>query len=266
MRANYQYVDVVVDDTTVILTINRPDKLNALNSDVISELSDAVSNANAACLKSSGVRAGILTGAGTKAFVAGADIAEISVMSIQEAKALSARGHNLGRLVEEGPLPWVAAVNGFALGGGCELALCCDFMIASVSAKFGLPEARLGLIPGFGGTQRLARRVGLAHARELIYTGKTISADTAATIGLVNRVVLATELLNDAKATAQSIAAAAPLAVSAVKRVMLRGQDTSLQVANELETATFASMLGTEDAQEGTRAFVEKRPPRFSGR
>jgi enoyl-CoA hydratase len=248
-----------------VVTINRPDKLNALNAKVIAELGVLVGELTAAP-PATRIRALILTGAGDKAFVAGADIAEMSGLGAAAARAFSLAGHELGRALEEAPFAVIAAVNGFALGGGCELALCADFIYASERAKFGQPELNLGLIPGFGGTQRLARRVGIARARELIYTGAPIDAARAFEIGLVNRVVVHAELMSKARETAETIAAKAPLAIEAAKRAMLRGADTALGVGNELEAEAFANMFSTSDAREGMRAFVEKRAAKFEAK
>ena len=247
----------------VVLTINRPEKLNSLNSLVLRELTTAVRTLSETLPLP---RCAILTGAGDKAFVAGADIAEMSAMSVAEAKAFSDAGHALCAAIELAPFPFIAAVNGFALGGGCELALSCDFIYASERAKFGQPEVNLGLMPGFGGTQRLARRVGLGLSRELVYTGEAISAERALSIGLVNEVVPKESLLERARETAAKIASRAPLAVSASKRVMLRGSDTDLGTANELEATAFSALFGSLDQREGTRAFLEKAKPSFTGR
>jgi enoyl-CoA hydratase len=250
-------------ENVVVLTINRPEKLNSLNRALIRELTAAVrSLAETGALP----RCAILTGAGDKAFVAGADIAEMSTMSVHEAKTFADAGHALCAAIEQAPFPFIAAVNGFALGGGCELALSCDFIYAVERAKFGQPEVNLGLMPGFGGTQRLLRRVGAGLARELVYTGEAISADRALSIGLVNEVVPKESLLERARETAAKIATRAPLAVSACKRVMLRGSDADLAAANELEATAFSGLFGTADQREGTRAFLEKTKPSFTGR
>jgi enoyl-CoA hydratase len=247
----------------VVLTINRPDKLNALNSLVIRELTLAV---RALAELEPAPRCAILTGAGDKAFVAGADIAQMSTMSVAEAKAFGDAGHALCAAIEAAAVPVIAAVNGFALGGGCELALACDFIYAAEHAKFGQPEVNLGLMPGFGGTQRLTRRVGAGLARELIYTADAISAERALAIGLVNQVVPKQELLQRARDTAAKIASKGPLAVSAAKRVIGRGSDADLATGNELEATAFAALFGSADQREGTRAFLAKQNPTFTGR
>jgi len=259
--------DLLVEqaDNIATITINRPDKLNALNRSVLSELIsliDALETAEGDARP----RVVILTGAGDKAFVAGADIAEMSKMTAAEAKAFSDAGHAATQALEAAPFAVIAAVNGFALGGGCELALASDFIYASEKARFGQPEVNLGLMPGFGGTQRLARRVGLGHARELIYSGEPLSAERALAIGLVNEVVPHEKLLERVKELAKKIASKAPLAIAAAKRVMARGFDQDLIGACELEATAFASLFGSEDQREGTAAFLEKRKVVFRGR
>ena len=260
---SFESILVEHDEHVVVLTINRPDKLNALNSVVIRELTAAVRGLEQLDPQP---RCAILTGAGDKAFVAGADIAEMSTLSVAEAKVFGHAGHALCTAIELSSFPVIVAVNGFALGGGCELALACDFIYAVDNAKFGQPEVNLGLMPGFGGTQRLARRVGVGLARELIYTADAISAERAAAIGLVNQVVPKGELLARARETAAKIASKAPLAVSSAKRVILRGSDADLQAANELEATAFAALFGSADQREGTRAFLAKQKPTFTGR
>jgi enoyl-CoA hydratase len=212
------------------------------------------------------VHAAVLTGAGPKAFAAGADIETLSGLSTSGAKAFSDLGHAVAARIEEAHFPVIGAVNGFALGGGCEMALACDFLYASDKAKFGQPEVSLGVIPGFGGTQRLARRVGIGRARELCMTGDVIGADEALRIGLVNALVPEAELLNRAVATAKRIATRGPLAVAQCKRVLLRGEGLALAAACELEAQAFAELFGTADLSEGMKAFLEKRPARFEGR
>jgi len=247
------------------LTINRPSKLNALNAQVLSELTH-VFQALESAPPEARVRAAILTGAGEKAFVAGADIAEMSGLSPAQAYTFSAAGHRLGRLMEDVSFPIIAAVNGFALGGGCELALCADYIFAAEHAKFGQPETNLGLLPGFGGTQRLSRRVGLGRARELVYSGEPISAADALRIGLVNRVFPATELVARSEEHAQRIVAQAPLAVAAAKRVLNRGFDADLAAACELEATAFGALFATEDAKAGLTAFLAKQRATYKAR
>jgi enoyl-CoA hydratase len=247
------------------VTINRPDKLNALNAQVVSELTRAFHAFVSPAAGETRIRCAILTGAGEKAFVAGADIAEMSAMTTAQAKAFADAGHRLGALLEAAPFPVIAAVNGFALGGGCELALACDFVYASDKAKLGQPEVNLGVIPGFGGTQRLARRVGIGRARELVYTGDMIDAQQALAMGLVNAVVPAAELAAKVHAVAEKIASMGPLAIAQAKRTILRGADADLAGGNELEAQAFAMLFGTADQKEGMKAFVEKRKADFKG-
>jgi enoyl-CoA hydratase len=252
------------DGPLVVLTLNRPDKLNALDSALLGAVGQATTELMARPMATR-PRAVLVTGAGDKAFAAGADIAELAGLSAAEARALSEHGHRVGRTLEEASFPVIAAVNGFALGGGLELALACDFIIASDKARFGLPEVGLGLVPGFGGTQRLARRVGVGRARELVYTGGVIDAERAKAIGLVNEVVPHAELLARARAVGTAIAARAPLAVAAAKRLIREGSEADLRVANQLESEAFGALFATRDAKEGTSAFVAKRPPAYDG-
>jgi enoyl-CoA hydratase len=252
------------DGPLTVATLNRPDKLNALDHTLLAEVKRLVAEL-AARPAATRPRALILTGAGDKAFAAGADIAAMSSLAPEEARAFSEHGQRAGRALEEAPFPSIAAVNGFALGGGAELALACDFIVASERARFGQPEVGLGLLPGFGGTQRLARRVGIGHARELVYTGAVIDAARAKEIGLANHVVPHAEVLAKAKELGHAIGAKAPLAVAAAKRLMLRGNEVSLEAALELETLAFGAAFATKDAREGIAAFLEKRPPKFEG-
>jgi enoyl-CoA hydratase len=258
-----RFLSVEHDGPVAIVTIQRPDKLNALNAEVIAELSEVFESLGAAGPEP--VRCVVLTGTG-KAFVAGADIAEMAAMTPAEAKRFSDAGHRLMARIEAASFPVIAAVNGFALGGGCELALACDFIYASDVAKLGQPEVGLGVTPGFGGTARLARRVGVARARELVYTGDTIGATDALAIGLVNKVFPAADLLAKAREAAQKIASRGPLAVAAAKRVLLRGEGESLPAACELEALGFATLFGSEDQRTGMKAFLEKTKAAFAGR
>jgi enoyl-CoA hydratase len=258
-----QFVSVERTGPLAIVTVQRPDKLNALNARVIAELTRTFGDLAAG--DGEPIRAAVLTGAG-KAFIAGADIAEMASMTTAEAKRFSDAGQRLCALIETVSFPVLAAVNGFALGGGCEIALACDFIYAAEGAKLGQPEVTLGVTPGFGGTQRLARRVGIGRARELIYTGDMLSAEQALTIGLVNAVVPSGELLLRARDTALKIAARGPLSVAAAKRIMLRGEGTDLVTACELETQGFSALFGTEDQRAGMRAFLDKAKPTFAGK
>lgn len=263
----FELISVERDGYVATITVQRPDKLNALNAAVIAELTVAFRGLSAGDAASGAepVRAAILTGAG-KAFVAGADIAAMAGMSSVEAKRFSDAGHELCALLEAAPFPVIAAVNGFALGGGLELALACDFIYAAEGAKLGQPEVNLGVIPGFGGTQRLLRRVGAARARELIYTGDMITADQALAMGLVNAVVPAADLRAKVGEVALKIASRGPLAVAAAKRVILRGGPLDLPAACELEAQAFAVLFGSDDQKGGMRAFLEKAKPSFTGR
>jgi enoyl-CoA hydratase len=242
-----------------ILTIDRPEKLNALNRQVIAEIASAAEEV----WNQPGVHALIVTGAGEKSFVAGADIAEMRDMRLEEARAFARAGHAALDALENLPIPVIAAVHGFALGGGCELALACDFIYASEKAKFGQPDVKLGVIPGFGGTQRLLRRVGNAMARELVMTGAMIDAQEALRIGLVNKVLPADKLLDAARETAKVVASMGPLAVAEAKKVLREGEGRLLRDANALEIDGFAGCFETEDQKEGMQAFLERRSPSF---
>jgi enoyl-CoA hydratase len=249
-------------DNIATITIHRPKVLNALDMATLQELEAVATDLT----EDAAIRAVILTGAGDKAFVAGADIAALSAMTSREALAFADYGHRVLNLLDRMPKPAIAAVNGYALGGGCELALACDFIYASENAQLGLPEVNLGVIPGFGGTQRLARRVGQGMARELVFTGARIGAQRAKEIGLVNDVCAPGELLARVRGVAEAICQKGPVAIAQAKRAIRLGADISLTVASELERQTFAALFATEDLREGTRAFLEKRPAKFVGR
>jgi enoyl-CoA hydratase len=259
---NYEAITVADHEHYAVITVNRPSALNAINSGVLAELTAAISELEL----SDEVRVVILTGAGEKAFVAGADIAELQRLGPLEGQALAEMGGNLGQLIELSAKPYIAAVNGFALGGGLELALACDFIYAANTAKLGLPEVKLGVIPGFGGTQRLPRRVGVAKAKELTFTGAMINADEAQRIGLVDGVTEPDELMKKAIATAGLIAQNGPLAVAEAKRLIHMGQSMPLDSAVMLEQRTFGSLFATEDQTEGMTAFLDKREARFRGK
>jgi len=245
-----------------LLTLNRPDALNALNAGLL----EALSERTAEIAADSGVRAVVVTGAG-RAFAAGADIAAMREMTAIEGEAFSRLGHRALASLEELPVPVIAAVNGFALGGGCELACACDWIYAIRKARFGQPEVNLGLIPGFGGTSRLPRRVGVAWARELVITGAPIDAELAERIGLVNRVFDDVEgLLEAAIKAGETIAAKGPLAVARAKRLLQETPDADLRVAHACEQSAFGSIFAPEDSREGMTAFLEKRDPAFPGR
>jgi enoyl-CoA hydratase len=243
-----------------VLTLDRPKALNALDSATLA----AITARGAEIAASDSVRAVVLTGAG-RAFAAGADIAEMRAQSPAEAEDFSRRGHRAMAALESLAVPTIAAVGGFALGGGCELALACDWIYASAKARFGQPEVGLGLIPGFGGTSRLVRRVGIAWAKQIVLTGEQLKADEALRIGLVNRLFEPEELVDAAVAAGQKIAAQGPLAVAQAKRVLQEGQGADLRVANALEQAAFGLVSASADRNEGMDAFLEKRDPEFSG-
>jgi enoyl-CoA hydratase len=245
-----------------LVTVNRPAQLNALSPVVVRELLQAVADASG----DAAVRALLLTGAGEKAFVAGADIAAMNAMSALEGREFAVQGHALMRTLEMSPFPVIALVNGFALGGGCELALACDFVVASEKAVFGQPEVNLGIVPGFGGTQRLTRLVGKAMAIELCTTGRQVKADEALRIGIANHVVPADQLLAKGIELAGMIAQKAPVAVKLAKHLVQRGQDMDLANANAFEADVFGVAFGTDDRREGMSAFLEKRKPAFRGR
>jgi enoyl-CoA hydratase len=246
-----------------VLTINRPEALNALNSTVLNEMAEALRQIGE--LGYEDARALIITGAGNKAFVAGADIKEISELESDQAESFAQRGQSIFHELTLLKIPVIAAVNGFALGGGCELALGCDFIYASEEAKFGLPEVTLGLIPGFGGTVRLTRAVGQRRARELTYTGNLISAQEAHVMGLVNKVFPVAELMNGVLKTVQTIISRAPIAVGFAKFSINQGWDMDVEEAQRNEAKFFGDLFTYEDVREGTRAFIEKRKPVFKG-
>ena len=237
-----------------IITINRPEALNALNADVLGDLKAAFE-----AVDQQAVRCVIVTGAGSKSFVAGADIAAMSTMTQAEAEAFGKLGNDIFRMIETFPLPVIAAVNGFALGGGCELSMCCDFRVCSENAMFGQPEVGLGITPGFGGTQRLARLVGPGMAKQLIYTARNIKAEEALRIGLVNAVYPAEELMPAALKIAAGIAKNAPIAVRHCKQAINEGLEAGMDQAVVIEEKLFGKCFETHDQKEGMGAFLEKR-------
>jgi len=249
-------------DAVRVVTVNRPDKLNALDAATLDALHDAFDAAAA----DAAVRAVVLTGAGPKAFVAGADIAQMSGLTPAQGRDFALRGQRMMRRVEKMPKPVIAMVNGFALGGGLELAMCCHLRIAADTAKVGQPEINLGLIPGFGGTQRLLRLAGRAAVLELCLTGAPIDAVRAQQLGIVNRVVPAAELEAETMKLAGQLAAAAPLALRGILDCVNVGADCALEEAMEYEAAQFGLVFSTEDMREGTRAFLERRKPEFRNR
>ena len=238
-----------------VATINRPKALNALNSQVLEDLNELVDLVAA----DEEIRALVLTGAGEKAFVAGADIGEMSTLTKAEGEAFGKKGNDVFRKLETMPVPVIAAINGFALGGGCELSMSCDIRICADTAVFGQPEVGLGITPGFGGTQRLARLVSPGMAKQLIYTARNIKADEALRIGLVNAVYPAAELLSAAEKMADTIAKNAPIAVRACKKAINEGLDVDMDAALVIEEKLFGSCFETADQKEGMGAFLEKR-------
>ena len=253
-------VDVARDGAVAVVTIDRPDALNALNVETLTELRDRLLELAA----DEDARVVVLTGAGEKAFVAGADIKYMSELDPDQAKGWGALGHETGRLLETMPKPTIAAVNGFALGGGCELALACDIRYASSRAKLGQPEINLGIVPGWGGTQRLAHVCGIGVAKELIYTGRTVGAEEALRIGLVN--AIADPVLEKALETAHELAGKSRLALSLAKELCNLTLGVAYTVALASEAERFGALFSSEDAKEGLTAFVEKRAPNFVGR
>ena len=237
-----------------IVTIDRPKALNALNSEVLADLEACFDG-----IDTNVIRAVVLTGSGDKSFVAGADIGEMSKLSVAEGEAFGKKGNDVFRKIENFPIPVIAAVNGFALGGGCELAMSCDIRICSENAVFGQPEVGLGITPGFGGTQRLARIIGIGMAKQLIFTARNIKADDALRLGLVNSVYTSEELMAQAKKMAATIAANAPIAVRAAKKAINDGLQVDIDKAIVIEEKLFGSCFETHDQKEGMGAFMEKR-------
>ena len=258
----YQTLLTILENGIFTIVINRPDKLNALNKTVMDELSTAIDEV----YKHSELRSAIITGAGSKSFVAGADISEFVGLSKEQGMVMAKKGQDLFFKIENCPKPIIAAVNGFALGGGCELAMSCHFRIASDNAKFGQPEVNLGLIPGYGGTQRLTQLIGKGRAIELLISANMIDANTALQYGLVNYVVPQGELLSKAKSILEIINSKAPLAVAAcIKCANVVGQETN-NGGFETEVNEFGNCFITEDMKEGTSAFLEKRKANFTGK
>lgn len=248
-------------DQISIVQLNRPQKYNALSPEMILALADIFTNLDS----EPDLRAIILTGAGDEAFCAGTDIAELTELDEDRAREVSTRGQALCNQIENCGVPVIAAINGIAAGGGCELALACHIRIASPNAKFSLPETKLGIIPAYGGTQRLAREIGHGRALEMMLTGRTIGAAEALKFGLINHVAAVGELLASAESLAREIAALAPLAIRASLEAVIRGAELPLAEGLELEAKLFASLFATNDVREGTRAFLEKRAPVFKG-
>jgi enoyl-CoA hydratase len=258
---SYQFLTFAVTDRIATITVNRPDKLNALNDATIAELGVAIDEARVR----DDVGAVILTGAG-RAFVAGADISELHGQTPLAGTARSRAGQNVFRRFETSPKPTIAAINGFALGGGCELAMACHMRIASEFAKLGQPEVKLGIVPGYGGTQRLPRLVGRGAALRLLLTGEIIDANEAYRLRLVDQVVPAAALIETATALLKTMLTNAPIAMAGCIETLDRGLDVSLEEGLRIESDAFGALSSTEDVEEGMQAFLAKRPPVFSGR
>ncbi len=259
---NYQTISVEKKENYSIITLNRPDKLNALNATLLEELYSAVN----AIKEDADIRAVIITGAGPKAFAAGADIAQLHTCDTATGAIFAGKGQEVFTSIEKLGKPVIAAVNGFALGGGCELALACHIRYCSENAKFGQPEVNLGIIPGYGGTQRLTRLVGTAKSAELILSGNIIGADEARTIGLVNAVFSQEHLMEETEKFVKTVVSKAPLAVNAALDCIIAVVDMTEQEGMEFEAKTFGTICGTDDFYEGTKAFLEKRPAVFQGK
>lgn len=257
------YANILVEkkDNIGIIKINRPNNLNALNKDTVLELTKAVEELE----KDKNIKVAILTGEG-KAFIAGADIKQMKDMTPSEAKKFAEMGHNLLMNIEKSRLPFIAAVNGYALGGGCEVMMACDICIAAASAKIGQPEINLGIHPGFGGTQRLPRLVGRMKAKELLLTGDNIDANEAHRIGLVNMVVPDDKIMEEAQRIANKIASKSTVQTDFIKSLVNKGMEVDLKKACELEISYFSKSFQTEDQKEGMSAFLEKRKPNFKGK
>jgi enoyl-CoA hydratase len=249
-------------DAIAVIRLNRPEKMNALSGEMLSELGLMFERLE----REGSVRAVILTGTGEQAFSAGTDISELQRLDVEGARLASLRGQAVCERIERCPAPVIAAVNGLAAGGGCELALSCHIRLASRAAKFSLPEIRLGMIPAYGGTQRTPRTIGTGRALELMLTGQTLSAADALRYGLINRVVEPSQLCMEAEALARTISELAPLAIRACLQAVTRGLELPLEKGLELEAELFSRLFETEDVREGTSAFLEKRPPVFKGR
>ena len=257
----YEMLIVERDGPVLVITINRPKALNALNRAVLDELSTVVDEASA----DNGVRCVIITGAGERAFVAGADITELAALTPESARAFARRGQDVFERLERLGKPSIAAINGFALGGGCELAMACTLRLAASSAELGQPEIDLGLLPGFAGTQRLTRLVGKGRALDLLLSGRRIPAAEAERIGLVSRVVPAERLAEEARTLGQELARKSPAALRSILTAVHEGADLPLAVGSGIEAALFGLAAATSDMKEGTRAFLEKRKPQFTG-
>jgi len=262
VNVEQETVKLTIDEHVAILTFNRPKALNAINSQLLQELSTTLTR----IAENESIKALVLTGAGEKAFIAGADITEINSLTTLHARRFAEQGQSVINMLHELPIPAIAAVGGFALGGGFEMALACDFILASHKATFGLPEINLGIIPGFGGTQRLARLVGANIARELIFTGRFISVEEAKAIGIVSRIYAPEELADGALEMARLIASKGKASLMLAKASIRQGLNTDLKSGLAIERDAFALCMASPDAKEGTSAFLEKRSPIFTGR
>jgi enoyl-CoA hydratase len=255
------YILTDISKQIAVLTINRPDALNAINNEVIKDLSTAIKS----CIDNNNVGVIILTGSGDKAFVAGADIKRMQAISPKDAYEFGKTGQQMTVLIENSPKPIIAAVNGFALGGGCEISMACHIRVASETAVFGQPEVLLGILPGWGGTQRLPRLVGTGIANEIITTGRMINASEAKSIGLVNHVVPPNELMNKCTEIGDQILKNGPNAIAHSLECIRRGIGTTIEAGLKIEVNKFSNLFGTDEANEGLSAFVEKRKPNFRG-
>lgn len=258
---NYENISYELEDGVGVLTVNRPKVLNSLNPQTLDEIYDLAKSLQ----DDESLRVLVVTGSGEKAFVAGADISEFPKMNPLQARVFSEKGHRAFAALSSLAVPVIACVNGFALGGGCELALCCDFIYATEKAKFGQPEINLGIIPGFGGSQRLIRYIGKAKTKELCMTGDQITAEEAKELGLVAKIFPAEELWEETMKVAKSLAQKGRVALKAIKETIDKGSDVDLSTGCTLEERAFAMVFASEDAKEGTNAFMEKRKPDFKG-
>lgn len=256
----YKTLLTSIEKNILVITINRPDKMNAINKDVMQELGEVIAELQS----NPEIKSVIITGSGAKAFVAGADISQFTGLSVEEGMQVAQKGHDVFNSIERSTKPVIAAVNGFALGGGCELAMACHFRIASENAKFGQPEVNLGLIPGYGGTQRLVQLIGKGRALEALMTGNMIDANTALQFGLVNHIVPSEELIPKAISILELINSKAPLAIAKCIETANAVYDENLD-GFKLEVEAFGECFGTEDMKEGATAFLEKRKPSFKG-
>ncbi|MGZ5245880.1 MAG: enoyl-CoA hydratase/isomerase family protein [Flavitalea sp.] len=257
----YKTLLTSIEKSILVITINRPDKMNAINKDVMQEIGEVIAELQS----NPEIKSAIITGSGAKAFVAGADISQFTGLSVEEGMLVAKKGHDVFNSIERSTKPVIAAVNGFALGGGCELAMACHFRIASENAKFGQPEVNLGLIPGYGGTQRLVQLIGKGRALEALMTGNMIDANTALQYGLVNHVVPSEELIPKAISILELINSKAPLAIAKCIETANAVYDENLD-GFKLEVEAFGECFGTEDMKEGATAFLEKRKPSFTGK